>query len=212
VAVIRLSETLTFWTAPHPAWTPNPEWPEDVGFVVWEAPDTLVLIDPLVRADGGTDAWDSLDRVVSGKNAPVVVLLTCPWHVRSTRAVAERYGARVWIHPLGRDRVAGLPELDSLPHGVETFLPRGVDEGQVAFTILPGKTLVVAEFFLGTNDGLRVAPSPATRNMAEFIASLDELRHRPIDRVLVAHGLPVLADGSRAISAALDAFRAGHSF
>ena len=67
--------------------------------------------------------------------------------------------------------------------------------GQVAFHIAPERTLVVGEFFLGVEGGLRVAPSPATQDDAAFAASLDQLRYLPIDNVLVAHGPPVLGEG-----------------
>jgi glyoxylase-like metal-dependent hydrolase (beta-lactamase superfamily II) len=112
----------------------------------------------------------------------------------------------VWILPLGRARVEDLPELEVLPNGVEVFVPAGVDEGQVAFHIVPEQALVVAEFFLGTDSGLQVLPSPGTRDWAAFAASLDQLRHLSIERVLVAHGPPVLERGEDAIRAALDAF------
>ncbi len=112
----------------------------------------------------------------------------------------------MWIHPRGRARVADLLELEALPNGVEVFVPEGVDEGQVAFHIVPEQALVVAEFFLGINGGLQVLPSPGTRNRAAFAASLDQLRNLSIERVLVAHGPPVLERGEDAIRAALDAF------
>lgn len=202
---IRLGDALTFWTVPHPAWAPNPEWPKDVGFVTWSSTDTHVFIDPLVRDDVDPRAWGQFDAAASAV-LRVAVLLTAPWHERSVRAVSARYDAPVWIHQRGRARIADLPELITLPNGVEVFRPDGVDEGQVAFHIVPERTLVVAEFFLGTELGLRVAPSPATRNLDAFTASLDQLRDLPIDRVLVAHGPPVLSDGRAAIRDALDAF------
>jgi glyoxylase-like metal-dependent hydrolase (beta-lactamase superfamily II) len=134
------------------------------------------------------------------------VLLTAPWHERSVRTVAARYAAPVWIHPRGRARIAELGELSTLPLGVEAIELGGVNEGQVAFHVVPEQTLIVAEFFLGTADGLCVLPSPATRDVAAFAASLDQLRDLPIERVLVAHGPPVLACGNEAIRDALDAF------
>ena len=103
-------------------------------------------------------------------------------------------------------RVAELPELTALPAGIETFVPGGMDEGQVAFHIVPERSLFVAEFFLGVNGGLRVVQSPATEGTAAFAASLDQLRQMAIDRVLVAHGPPVLVGGDEAIATALDAF------
>ena len=202
---ITLGDALTFWMVPHPAWTPNREWPKDVGFVTWASADTFVFIDPLVRDDLDPRAWEQFDDAASAAQR-VAVLLTAPWHERSVRAVSGRYDAPVWIHQRGRARIADLPELSTVPNGVRVFQAGGVDEGQVAFHIVPERTLVVAEFFLGTNRGLRVAPSPATRNLDAFTASLDELPDLPIDRVLVAHGPPVLSDGSIAIRDALDTF------
>jgi len=201
-----LSAALTRWVAPHPAWTPNPEWPEEVAFATWESPASYLFIDPLVRNDLDPAAWEPFDRAVSESGRPAAVLLTAPWHERSVRAVAARYDAAVWLHPRGRARVADLPVMSTLPPGVEVFAPDGVDEGQVAFHIVPEKTLVVAEFFLGTKSGLHVLPSPGTEDMAAFAASLEHLRNLPIERILVAHGPPVLAGGKSAIRAALDAF------
>jgi glyoxylase-like metal-dependent hydrolase (beta-lactamase superfamily II) len=208
--VVQLSERLTYWTEPHPNWRRNPEWPEEVGCVTYAARDALVLIDPLVRDDLSPTAWDWLDRAVQEAGGRVAVLLTAPWHERSTRAVVERYAAEVWIQPAARERIRDLPQLRIVPAGIDVFTPRGVSEGQVAFFITEERTLVVAEFFLGTSTGLQVCPSPATGDIGEFAKSLDELRLLPIQRVLIGHGQPVLVAGADAIAAALDAFAGGH--
>jgi glyoxylase-like metal-dependent hydrolase (beta-lactamase superfamily II) len=203
---IVLSDALTRWKAPHPAWTPNPEWPEEVAFATWQSPDSFVFIDPLVRDDLDPAAWDPFDRAVSESGLPAVVLLTAPWHERSLRAVAARYAAAVWLHPRGRARIGELPELSALPAGAEALEVDGVDEGQVALFVVSEQALIVAEFFVGTGSGLRVQPSPATQDMAAFAASLEQMRDLRIERVLVAHGAPVLANGTEAIGDALDAF------
>jgi glyoxylase-like metal-dependent hydrolase (beta-lactamase superfamily II) len=201
---LEVSDSLVWWTARHPAWTPNPEWPEQVGFAAWRASNAYALIDPLIRDDLDDAAWEPFDVAVAETGDPVVVLLTAPWHERSARAVSARYNAAVWIHPRGKARIAGLPELTALPDGIEVFVPDGVEEAQVAFHIVPEQVLVVAEFLLGTDDGLRVLPSPATRDLDAFLASLDRLRDLPIERVLVSHGPSVLSDGSVALCEALD--------
>jgi glyoxylase-like metal-dependent hydrolase (beta-lactamase superfamily II) len=206
VEATAVTDSLTRWVAPHPAWRPNPEWPEEVAFATWESRNSYVFIDPLVRDDLDPAPWELFDRAISEAGTPAVVLLTAPWHERSVRAVAARYAAPIWIHPRGRARIAELDELSTLPLGVEAIELGGVDEGQVAFHVVPEQTLLVAELFLGTADGLRVLPSPATRDVAAFAASLDRLRDLPIERVLVAHGPPVLACGNEAIRDALDAF------
>ena len=206
MAGVRLSESLTWWMAPHPEWTPNPEWPEEVGFATWAASDGYVLIDPLVRDDLDDAAWKPFDAAIAEAGRPVGVLLTAPWHERSARAVSARYDAPVWIETRGKDRITGSPELAALPSGIEAFVPEGVEEAQVAFHIVPERTLVVADFFLGTDEGLRVLPSPGTNDLNAFMASLDRLRELPIERVLVAHGPSVLSVGHAAICEALDAY------
>jgi glyoxylase-like metal-dependent hydrolase (beta-lactamase superfamily II) len=208
--VIQLSERLTYWTEPHPNWRPNPEWPEEVGCVIYAAPEAFVLIDPLVRDDLSPIAWDWLDRAVDEADGNVTVLLTAPWHERSTRDVVDRYAAAVWIAPEARERISDLPEPQTIPAGIEVFTPRGVSEGQVAFFIKEERTLVVAEFFLGTPTGLQLCPPPSTGDIGEFAESMNELRLLPIERVLVAHGPPVLAAGAEAIAAALDSFAGDH--
>jgi glyoxylase-like metal-dependent hydrolase (beta-lactamase superfamily II) len=205
---VKISRRLTYWTAPHPRWLPNPEWPREVGCVLFDAgDDALVLVDPLIRGDLDRSAWEWLDGAVAAVGKPVAVLLTAPWHERSTRAALERYDARVWAAPPARRRVSDLPQRDTVPKGILVFTPRGVDEGQVAFFLEGEQTLIVADFFLGTDGGLRVAPSPATHDLREFAESLDELERLEIERVLVSHGPPVLRGGNDAISAALGSFR-----
>ena len=203
----ELSPRLTYWTAPHPRWQPNPEWPEDVGCALYVADDVLALVDPLVRDDLNPNAWDWLDEAAAAEKLPVAVLLTAPWHERSTRAAVERYDARVWIAERGRERVNDLPQLGTLPSGVVAFEPRGIDEGQVALYLEKERSLVVAEFFLGTPSGLQLMPSPATDDVDAFVDSITELERLPIDRVLVAHGTPVLGQGREAIAAAVRRYR-----
>ena len=205
--VIEITERVTYWAEPHPAWTPNPEWPEEVGCVLYRGPDSLALIDPLIRDDRDPAPWTWLDEAVAEAGTPVVVLLTAPWHERSTRKVVDRYDARVWAAPAARYRVQDLPQLIDVPAAVSVLTPRGVDQGQVAFWIESELTLVVAEFFLGTSTGLQVAPAPGTPDIDAFVDSLHELTHLPIQRVLVGHGPPLLTGGLDAIAAALEAFR-----
>jgi glyoxylase-like metal-dependent hydrolase (beta-lactamase superfamily II) len=206
VTEVDLSASLTYWTAPHPQWNGSRGWPEEVGFVTWLGPTAFVLIDPLVRDDLDASAWEAFDRRIGAAGRPVVVLLTAPWHLRSTRAVAERYGSRVWLDPQGHARAQGLPAADGPPPGIATYRPGGMDEGQIAFSITSERSLIVGEFLGGTTNGLEIRPSPAMRNMSEFVASLRLLRAMAIERVLVSHGPPVLSGGAEAIAAAIAAF------
>jgi hypothetical protein len=173
---------LRYWLAPHPDWRPGNDWPEDVLSVEYQSSEALVLIDPLVPPGQEGQFWERAQRL----GLPVRVLLTAPWHRRDAALFT---GA----------------QLDAPPAGIETFVADGVQEGQRALFIREHRTLVVAEYFMGAADGLRVSPSPAERDPDRFIQSLHRLLELPIERVLTAHGPPVLAGGATAIRNALDA-------
>jgi glyoxylase-like metal-dependent hydrolase (beta-lactamase superfamily II) len=191
---LREIETgLRHWTAPHPAWGGAQDWPEDVGCVLYEGPDAIVLIDPLIPAGESDEFWAFVDGAADRLRLPVAVLLTAPWHQRSSALVAARYSTRVWSY--GSEA--------PLPDGVELFVPGGVSEGQVAFFLRAHRALVVAEIFMGFDGGLRVCPSPASTDLEVFGTSLHALLELPIKMVLVSHGEPVLHDGRRRIAEAL---------
>ncbi len=191
--ITQIAPGLRDWTAPHPEWRGATDWPEDVGCVYYEASNAVALIDPLIPKGEEDEFWAMLDAAIEGSGLPVAVLLTAPWHERSAPVVAERYGATVWVHE--------SPDL--LPAGVEVFVPAGSSEREVAFFLRPHQALVVAEFFMGANGGLRVCPSAALIDQDAFDESLRTLLDLPIEYVLVSHGEPVLLDGRLRIAEAL---------
>jgi hypothetical protein len=207
VEVQRIAEGLWRWTAPHPDWVPDGEgphdWPAAVGCVYFEAPDATVLIDPLVPDDPAQAArfTDALDRDVARRELPVVVLRTIRWHERSRQAIAERYGAlRRW------------------PEGV-VALAIGDPEGEVALWLPEHRALVVGDILLGSDvhgaapGGLAVAPPSWHRHppaqaawyARAMPAALEPLAARRPERVLVAHGTPVLVAAAAALDAAIAA-------
>ena len=201
--VRQISPGLWLWSAPHPEWRGATDWPEDVNCVYYEAADATVLIDPLVPTGEENEFWQALDRDVERTGRPVAVLLTAPWHERSAAEVSNRYGATVWAHEDGRDRLSVTARSGDLPAGVEVFVPAGMSEGQVAFFIRPHGTLVVAEFFMGIDGGLSIRPSPSLSDRKAFDESLRRLLDLPIVHVVVSHGEPVLRDGRAKIEEAL---------
>ena len=193
---VELAPGLHRWTAAHPAWEPGAEpdspgdWPEQVGCVAYEAPDALVLVDPLV-AD-----WTWLDALVERHGQPVVVLTTMRFHGRSRAEVADRYGAQLVTHtavpPAG---VARIP----IEHGDESMVwleaPRALVPGDRLIGDASGGVRMCPESWLG------YLPRPAGHDsLREGLRPLLDL---PVELVLVSHGEPVLRDGSAAIRAAL---------
>ena len=119
--VRQLTDGLWRWTA------------DTFGCVYYEAPEAVVLIDPLLPADEEEKFLEYLDRDVERLGLPVSILLTDPREERSAERLRERYRAddrlpaTVEACPLDEDRAAYLirphralvvPTLDLLPAGI----------------------------------------------------------------------------------------------
>jgi hypothetical protein len=187
----RWVSELSWWFAPHPEWEPGENWPQEVLCVRLETDEGTVLIDPL-------DAPHDL-------RPPVRVLLTAPWHARGTVDVAA---SSVWARPGARWRAADPTTTDELPAGVEALLPPG-DRNQALFLIREHRTLVTGDVFSGTGGRFHVFLDDEGIDRALLLPWLEALGDLPIDRVLIAHGDPVLADGAARIRAAVAETRRG---
>ncbi len=190
------------WTVRHPEWRPDadPEsaadWPREVGSVLCEAADAMVLIDPLVPAEGEGGFLRRLDRLVRGRELPVAVLTTIKFHRRSRDLLAKRYGAST-----SRAR-------RSLPAGIESFPVPGA--GETIFWLAAHRTLVPGDRIIGApGGGLRICPGswlgylPSDLTIRELRERLRPLLELPIENVLVSHGDPVLGGGRGALVEAL---------
>jgi hypothetical protein len=199
----RLDDGLWAWRARHPEWHPGKWGAEVVSFAVAEPARTL-LVDPLVP----DDLWDELDGVVSGV---VEILITIPYHVRSSSAASARYGgARVWGHPACAKRLEDASvfcELrpDSGPGGVSAYTIGKPRRHEMPLRIASQRALVFGDAVVGTADGLRVweqtdGGARRERWYAErFLPTLEPLALLDIERVLVTHGPSVTHNGRRAL-------------
>lgn len=207
--VVRFAEGLWRWTAYYE------EWRADVGCVYYEAPDAVVLIDPLVPSEQSQSArfWEALDRDVQRADVPVHVLVTVFWHARSAAEIVRRYDGR--LHVPSRARAAIQRRTDAvtdvfrpgegLPGGVEALASGRATE--VAYWIPRHRTLVPGDVILGRDDGgLRLCPRswlPAGVDHARLRTALKPLLDLPVERVLVSHGEPVTEDARAKLAEAL---------
>ena len=191
--VHELAPGFGYWLAPHPGWQPGENWPEEVLCVRFESPDGIVLIDPLLPRGREAAFWAALDVDVEQLGRPIHVLLTAPWHARDTEAVVDRYGALVWAPPRARWKGRALTTTDRLPRGVEALLPDG-DHDQALFLVRDRRTLVTGDVFSGTGGRFHVFVDEQDRR--PFLDWLPLLAELPVDRVLIAHGEPVLSNGA----------------
>lgn len=152
----------------------------------YEAPDAVVLIDPLVPPEDDERFRTALDRDVERLGRPVHVLVTVFWHARSAGELVGRYGGLLGEPP---------------PEGVDA-VPSG-RAGEVLFWIPEHGALVAGDVIVGAEGGgLRLCPEswlPAGSGHAELRTALRPLLALPVERVLVSHGEPLLEGGHAAL-------------
>lgn len=127
---------------------------------------------------------------------PVSILTTIGFHRRDRDSLARRYEAST------------SRANKNLPAGVESFPVRRA--GETIFWLPEHRALVPGDRIIGSpGGGLRVSPQSWLRylsnplTIAQLKQALSPLLELPVERVLVSHGEPVLADGRRALAAAL---------
>ena len=207
--VTRIADGLWRWTAYYE------EWRAEVGCVYYEAPDAIVLIDPLVppEAEEVVRFWEALNRDVARVSLPVHVYITVFWHARSAGDIIRRYNGT--LHATSRARAANekrtgvAPSVfrpgDRLPGGIEA-LPSGRST-EVVYWIPEHGALVPGDVLLGADEGrLRLCPDawlPTGTTDEHLRAALKPLLDLPVTRVLVSHGEPVTIDARARLAEAL---------
>jgi hypothetical protein len=198
VLPVEIVPGLLRWTAAHPHWNPQAahgnadDWDQVVGSVLFETPDAVALIDPLLPSTDRSEFLRWLDERIAGRQ--VSILTTIRWHRRDREELAERYApttTRAW---------------NAVPSGVKPQPLLGA--GETMFWLPAVAALVPGDRLIGGPDGaLRVCPqawlADVHVNRAGLVELLRPLVDLPIERVLVSHGEPVLRDGRVALVRAI---------
>jgi hypothetical protein len=203
------------WTARHPEWHPGEFGAEVAAFAV-ETGDDLLLIDPIVPADGEAPVLDLLDRLAKGR--AVHSLITIGYHVRSAEQLAKRYKGRIYGAQTCAKRLKDAkllidftPEVEG-PAGTRTFgigKPRRSERpiwipsrNALAF----GDALVTnpeGELRVWTHDPLDETVRSFYRD--RFAPTLEPLLELPVEHVLSTHGEPIVGGGREALERAVQA-------
>lgn len=158
------------WTAPHPGWDER-----EVSSAYLETVDTLCLIDPLVPRDERERFFGALDRDVARLSLPVTIVLTNPWHRRSSDELAERYSGRVFVGVEG-----------ALPGGLAAY-PGGMQPEDVVLHSPSRRALFTGDTLLGS----ALCPEDwLAEGRSHHVACLARLLELDADIVVPAHGEP----------------------
>jgi glyoxylase-like metal-dependent hydrolase (beta-lactamase superfamily II) len=180
------------WEAPHPAWQPGANWEQVVSSYAIEDGGRLLLFDPLAPPS-------EIDELAAGREAAVV--LTCPWHVRDGRGLAERLGASLYVPPPDEgdpNPVEGhvFSAGDLVPIGVEAF--PGMEPNDHVLWVRSCRALITGDTLIERGNGLEFPRDWAsTGAIAErglqpeqILESLRPLLDLPVELVLPTHGGP----------------------
>jgi hypothetical protein len=212
----KLADGLWRWTARHPEWHPG-EFGSEVASFALHAGRETVLIDPLLPPEP-EPVLDLIERELQERLA---ILITIPYHVRSSEQIRNRFGTEaettIWGHEACRKRL----EDDSGFHAFEAGdpLPAGASAHRIGKPrrfetplLLPShRALAFGDAVAEVDGALRVwserrVDDEVTRFYSErFNPTLEPLLELDFDRVLVTHGEPVLEDGRADLRKALRA-------
>ena len=177
---------LWHWTAIHPDWEPGADWDQAVSSYAIDVAERLLLLDPLAPPP-------QIEELAAGRETAIV--LTCPWHVRDARSLAERLGAPLHVPPPDEgdpNPVEGhvFRAGDRLPVGVEAF--PGMEPNDLVLWIESRRALVTGDTLIDRGDGLVFPADWANKGVPpeQILESLRPLLELPVELVLPTHGAP----------------------
>jgi hypothetical protein len=212
----KLTEGLWRWTARHPEWHPG-EFGAEVASFAAQAGETTLLIDPLLPPDP-SPVLAVVDETLGKRLA---ILITIPYHVRSSEELWNRYrgDAETTIHghPACAKRLEDRSAFQDIDPGVP--LPGGVTAHAIGkprryetpLHLPSHHALVFGDAVAESGGRLVVWSSEKVDAKVErfyrerFNPTLEPLLELDIDAVLATHGQPLMSDGKRALRTALEA-------
>lgn len=216
----QLSRGIFRWTAPHPEWRTRIDWGHEVASFALVAADGLVLIDPqLPPQDSPALAalLSELDRL-AGAAGRLEIMITVPYHARSTEPLYERYRAklasRIWAHAATAKRFVHETPFTRIEPGVpvgdlaQAFAIGNPRRHETPLYFAGHKALAFGDTIIGIEDTLRVwqeGPASPVWYRDKLLPTLRPLLDLDVEHVLVTHGPAVVAGGRQKLQAALAA-------
>ena len=210
----ELADGLWRWTARHPEWHPD-EFGKEVASFAVRADGQALLIDPLLPPE--PDAVLELVDELAGDG--LAILITIPYHVRSSEELRRRYGrdTTIWGHAAAGKRLSdsgGFHEIEpggDLPAGVSAHAIGKPRRQEMPLYIPSHRALAFGDAVVEVDAALRVWATDRVDekrirfHRERFNPTLEPLLELDLERVLVTHGQPVLEDGREQLRAALEA-------
>jgi len=182
----QLSSSLWLWQAF------DPEVKADLFSTVVRTGEQLFVIDPILLERAAFGELDALGKVTG-------VLVTNGNHLREVESFAEKYDATVFAAAEVACELSGVKKLalgtdDQVAREFTCIPIAGAAPGETAYHFpADGGTMVVGDALINLEPyGFALLPEKYCSNQKEMRHSLRQLVDRPFERLLFAHGLPLL--------------------
>jgi glyoxylase-like metal-dependent hydrolase (beta-lactamase superfamily II) len=179
-----------FWQAEHPEWVPDDGWEKLVTSYALDDGEQLIVIDPLAPPP-------ELDLLAEKRDTAIVV--TCVWHMRDSRSLAERHLASLYVPPPDPEHTTPQGAIvysagERLPVGLEA-LP-GMEVGDAILWSERHAAVITGDSLVDRGEGLVLTLDWAAKrgDPDAMRSSMLALLEREIDVVLPTHGLPTDRD------------------
>jgi len=210
----KLSDGLWRWTARHPEWHPG-EFGAQVASFAAQAGDTTLLIDPLLPPKP-EPVLRAVEETLADRLA---ILITIPYHVRSSEELWRRYAQNaettIHGHRACRKRLTDESAFREIEPGVP--LPGGATAHTIGkprryempLHIPSHEVLTFGDAVVEADGELRVWATDKVDGKVErfyrerFNPTLEPLLELPFDAVLPTHGQPIVENGKKALGKAL---------
>ena len=183
------------------------------GILIWQ------VYDPIVRADLFSTALETADgrylidpvelraaavRTLQTGQKVKGIIVTNENHERAASQFAERFSVPVYLHGASREAVAlertvELKDGEEIQPGLTAFAIPGAPAGEIAIHYESnGGTLVIGDALINFEPyGFGLLPAKYCRDFKLMRRSLPKLLDYAFERMLFAHGTPILS-GARA--------------
>ena len=182
----QLSSSLWLWQAFDPVVK------ADLFSTVVRAGGQLFVIDPILLEPAAFEELDALGKVTG-------VLVTNANHPRAVKSFAEKYDATVFAAAEVACEVSGVKKLalgndEQVAREFSCILIAGAAPGETAYHFLAdGGTMVVGDALINLEPyGFALLPEKYCSDQKAMRRSLRQLLDQPFERLLFAHGLPLL--------------------
>ena len=207
----ELRPGLWHWQAPHPGWTQDEPWDQNVSSYAIDDGERLLLFDPIAPPS-------EIETLAAERETAVV--LTAPWHERDAQGLVERLGVPVYtpLPDTAEDLMRtygitaeqagdGSPDVvwllkeglgeahlyaagDRLDFGVEAF--PGQKRNDLVLWIESHRAVIAGDTLVDFGSGLGINPRwlPPDMTREQVVEGLRPLLELPVEHVLPVHGAP----------------------